>query len=54
MPKVKYSDFFQCYFVIYHDPLTGKCLTERCKTQQDVDEFRDSITVGRELWYNKN
>lgn len=54
MPKTVYSDFFGCHFVIYHDPYTGKCLTKKCKSIEEANLFKDSLEVGRNLWYNKD
>lgn len=49
---VKYSDFFGCHFVIYHDPETGKCLTQRCYSEEEVESFKESLMKDKPLWYN--
>lgn len=54
MGKIMYSDFFECYFVIYKDLVTGRFTTKRCGSYQEADTFRDSLSVGIGLWYNKD
>ena len=55
--KIKYSDFFGCYFCIYLDPVTNKITTERKETKAEADAFfkennseEDSVP---EQWWQK-
>ena len=58
-PKIKYSDFFGCYFVIYYDPNTNKVTTEKKTTQVEAQAFakeKELVSESNsehEYWWNK-
>ena len=43
IPKVIWSDLYECYCCIYIYPSSGKWTIERFETQQEANDFKEEI-----------